>query len=118
MNHNIVIIIQHAPYQSDNKAYDALRFAGAALAEDMAVNVHLLDVGVFLAQQQRSIPENKPDLEELLQELIECGLVVQACGKSLDDYQINDNEMIHNIERASMKKLATWVKECDLVMTF
>lgn len=28
---NITIIIQNAPYQSDNKAWHALRFAGAAL---------------------------------------------------------------------------------------
>jgi len=31
----ITIVIQNAPYKENNKAWHALRFAGAALAEDM-----------------------------------------------------------------------------------
>jgi len=42
----VTIVIQNAPYRSNNKAWHALRFAGAALAEDMGVRVHLLDDGV------------------------------------------------------------------------
>jgi len=42
----VTIVIQNAPYKNDNKAWHALRFAGAALAEDMIVRVHLLDEGV------------------------------------------------------------------------
>ena len=39
----VTIIIQNAPYIANNKAWHALRFAGAALIEDMTVQVHLLD---------------------------------------------------------------------------
>ncbi len=36
---NITIVIQNSPYRGNNKAWHALRFAGAALAEDMSVRV-------------------------------------------------------------------------------
>jgi sulfur relay (sulfurtransferase) complex TusBCD TusD component (DsrE family) len=42
----VTIVIQNAPYRSNNKAWHALRFAGAVLADDMGVRVHLLDDGV------------------------------------------------------------------------
>ena len=41
----ITIVIQNSPYKENHKAWHALRFAGAALAEDMSVRVHLLDDG-------------------------------------------------------------------------
>ncbi len=31
----VTIVIQNAPYRSNNKAWHALRFAGAALADDV-----------------------------------------------------------------------------------
>jgi sulfur relay (sulfurtransferase) complex TusBCD TusD component (DsrE family) len=86
----ITIIIQNAPYRPDNKAWHALRFAGAALAEDMEVQVHLLDDGVELGRQGHVVPESAVNLEELLTELMECGLKVRACGMSLADCQIHD----------------------------
>lgn len=41
----VTIVIQNYPYKDNNKVWHALRFAGAALAEDMAARVHLLDNG-------------------------------------------------------------------------
>ena len=52
----ITIVIQNAPYKGDNKAWHALRFAGAALAEDMKVRVHLLDDGAQLARHNHQVP--------------------------------------------------------------
>jgi sulfur relay (sulfurtransferase) complex TusBCD TusD component (DsrE family) len=114
----VTIIIQHAPYQSDHKAWDALRFAGAALTEDMTVRVHLLDQGVKLASKIHQPPETEANLEQLLNELIECELEVRACGKSLDDFSIAESDMIEGIEKSSMKGLAGWVNSSDHVMTF
>lgn len=114
----ITIIIQNAPYRPDNKAWHALRFAGAALAEDMEVQVHLLDDGVELGRQGHVVPESAVNLEELLTELMECGLKVRACGMSLADCQIDQPAMIEGIETGSMKALAAWVKASDHVITF
>lgn len=114
----LTIVIQNAPYMPDNKAWHALRFAGAALTEDMEVQLHLLDDGVEVGRKNQTVPENAVNLEELLCELIECGLKVRACGMSLDDCAIDESLMINGIERGSMKALAAWVKDSKQVMVF
>ncbi len=115
---NITIIIQNAPYLPDNKAWHALRFAGAALADDMTVRVHLLDEGVRIGQRDQPVPAGMVNLEKLLAELIECGLSVRACGMALDGCGFQEGQLITGIERGSMKALASWVKESDIVLTF
>jgi len=114
----VTIVIQNAPYKPDNKAWHALRFAGAALAEDMEVRVHLLDDGVEVGRHGQQVPEGAVDLEQLLGELIECGLQVRACGMALDDCGLDEAAMIPGIERGSMKALAAWVKDSEHVMVF
>lgn len=114
----VTVVIQNAPYKDDNKAWHALRFAGAALVEDMSVQVHLLDDGVEVGRKNHNVPEGAMNLETLLSELIECGLEVRACGMALDDCFIDEASMIEGIERGSMKALAAWVKESDQVMVF
>jgi sulfur relay (sulfurtransferase) complex TusBCD TusD component (DsrE family) len=115
---NITIIIQNAPYQPDNKAWHALRFAGAALAEDMNVRVHLLDEGVRVGEHSHSVPDGAVNLEQLLAELMACGLSVRACGMALDGCGYQEDQLIPGIERGSMKALANWVSDSDAVLTF
>jgi len=114
----VTVVIQDAPYKEDNKAWHALRFAGAALAEDMDVRLHLLDEGVQAGRKDHQVPDGMVNLEELLSELIECGLVVQACGMAIDSCGIDEASMIDGIRRGSMKDLAGWVKHSDQVMMF
>ena len=114
----IIIVIQNAPYRENNKAWHALRFAGAALPEDMSVRVHLLDDGVEVGRHSHQVPESAVNLEELRSELIECGLEVSACGMALNDCAIDESAMLPGIECGSMKALANWVKNSDHVMVF
>ncbi len=112
------IVIQNAPYKPDNKAWHALRFAGAALAEDMVVRVHLLDEGVGLARCGQQVPPGAADLEKLLAELMEYGLEVRACGMSMGDCHLDESAVMPGVEKGSMKSLAAWIKESDVVLTF
>ena len=114
----ITIIIQNPPYKGDNKAWHALRFAGASIAEGMNVHVHLLDDGVEVGKRGQKPPEGAVNLEELIKELMEYGLEVNACGLALDGCKIPEGEMIAGINRGSMKTLASWVSRSDLVTTF
>ena len=114
----VTIIIQNKPYEADNKAWHALRFAGAALIEDMSVRVHLLDDGVEVGRRGHAVPEGATDLEALVTELMECGLEVTACAMSLGDCEIDEDKMIPGINKGSMNSLATWVKDSDQVLTF
>lgn len=84
----------------------------------MDVRVHLLGNGVKVALNNQSSPEGSVDLQGLLTELMECGLVVSACGMSLDNCAIDEASMIKDIERSSMKALANYVKNSDQVMVF
>lgn len=115
---SVTIVIQNAPYQANNKSWHALRFAGAALTEDMTVHVHLLDEGVNVGIRGHQVPDGKVNLEELLSELIECGLEVRACGMSIDDFGLTEDDLITGIEKGSMKALAAWVKASDHVIAF
>lgn len=114
----VTIVIQNAPYKGDNKAWHALRFAGAALTEDMKVRVHLLDDGVQLARRDQTVPEGATDLGQLLAELMECGLEVRACGMSLDGCRLDEKDLIPGIQQGSMKALASWAQESDIMLTF
>jgi sulfur relay (sulfurtransferase) complex TusBCD TusD component (DsrE family) len=114
----ITIVIQSAPYREDSKAWNGVRFAGACLAQDMEVRVHFLDEGVETARRGHRVPEGKVDLEQLLNEFMECGLSVSACGKALDDCAIAAQDMLPGVERGSMKLLAGWIAESDLALTF
>jgi len=114
----VTIVIQDPPYKEFNKAWHALRFAGAALAEDMDVQLHLLDEGVEVGRKGHQVPDGMANLEELLSELMECGLVVQACGMAIDSCEIDEASMIDGIKRGSMKNLANWVKNSNQVMMF
>ncbi|MCP4040712.1 MAG: hypothetical protein GY731_01995 [Gammaproteobacteria bacterium] len=118
MTKTVTVVIQNAPYKEDNKAWHALRFSGAALVEDLNVRVHLLDSGVEVGRRGHRVPEGVVNLEELLSELIECGLEVRACGMALDGCGIVESDMIDGIEIGSMKALANWVKTSDQVLTF
>jgi len=114
----VTIVIQNAPYKGDNKAWHALRFAGAALTEDMQVRVHLLDDGVQLARRDQAVPEGATDLGKLLTELMEYGLEVRACGMSLNGCRLDEKDLIPGIQQGSMKALASWVNESDIMLTF
>lgn len=112
------IIIQNPPYRGDNKAWHALRFSGALLAEGMNVRVHLLDDGVAVGKRGQVAPEGAANLEALLTELMGYGLEVSACGLALDGCRIPEGEMIAGISRGSMKTLAGLAKSSDMVLTF
>jgi len=114
----VTVIIQDAPYEPDNKAWHALRFAGAALADDCAVRLFLLDQGVTVGRRNQPVPDGRENLEKLLTELMACGLEVQACGMCLKTCCLDESDLIEGITRGSMKALTAWVKSSDQVLTF
>jgi uncharacterized membrane protein YdjX (TVP38/TMEM64 family)/rhodanese-related sulfurtransferase/sulfur relay (sulfurtransferase) complex TusBCD TusD component (DsrE family) len=114
----ITIVIQNAPYKGDNKAWHALRLAGAALAEDMKVRVHLLDDGAVLARRGHQVPDGAVNLEKLLIELMECGLEVRACAMAMNECKLDERDLIPGVQTGSMTALTGWIKESDIVLTF
>jgi tRNA 2-thiouridine synthesizing protein D len=76
----LTIIIQDPPYAEGNKAWHALRLAGASMVEGMAVQVSLLEQGVEIARRGQRPPEGHTNLEDLLNELIERGLKAEGAA--------------------------------------
>lgn len=114
----VTMIIQHAPYGADNKAWNALRLAGAALTEDMKVRIQLLDAGVHTARRGQTVPEGAANLEELMEMLMDCGAEVRACGMAMDQLGLTPDDLISGIARGSMKSLSSWMADSDAVLTF
>jgi sulfur relay (sulfurtransferase) complex TusBCD TusD component (DsrE family) len=82
------------------------------------VRVHLLDDGAQLARKGHAVPDGAADLEQLLTQLMELGLEVRACGMALKDCKLEERDLIAGVQSGSMRALASWVKESDLVLTF
>lgn len=55
----LTIVLQEPPYTENNRAWHALRLAGASMAEGMAVRLFLLEKGVEIARRGRHPPEDK-----------------------------------------------------------
>ncbi len=73
----LTIIIQEAPYGSE-KAYNALRYASALLANQVAVNVFLLADGVGVAKRNQKTPTGFYNTANMLSQLIVKGVKVKT----------------------------------------
>jgi uncharacterized protein involved in oxidation of intracellular sulfur len=73
----LTILLQDAPYGSE-KAYNALRYASALLANQMAVNIFLLADGVAVAKCNQKTPTGYYNTANMLSELIAKGVKVKT----------------------------------------
>lgn len=111
------IIINELPYKND-KAWNALRLAGALLAQGVRVNVFLLEDGVDAGKERQDSKGKEYNLEELTKELIAKGVPFLACSTCLKACGISREKLIDGITAGGMRDLAEWVKESDKVVTF
>ena len=73
----LTIVIQDAPYGRE-KAYNALRYASALLANQVAVNAFLLADGVAVAKRNQKTPTGYYNTANMLSELIAKGVKVKT----------------------------------------
>ncbi len=73
----LTIVIQDAPYGSE-KAYNALRYVSALLANQVAVNIFLLADGVAVAKGNQKTPSGYYNTAHMLSELIAKGVKVKT----------------------------------------
>ena len=114
----LTLVIQDPPYRPGDKAWHALRFAGAVLADGSEVRVFFLSDGVLGARREQTVPEGKEDVQALLRELMGVGLEVYACGRCLTLCCVDEGELMDGVKRGSMKILAGLVGSSNHVLTF
>ena len=73
----LTLLIQDAPYGSE-KAYNALRYASALLASQVAVNLFLLADGVLVAKSNQKTPTGYYNTADMLTRLIAKGVKVKT----------------------------------------
>ena len=73
----LTLIIQDAPYGSE-KAYNALRYASALLAQQVAVQIFLLADGVAVAKRNQTTPTGYYNTADMLSRLIAQGVKVKT----------------------------------------
>ena len=73
----LTIVIQDAPYGSE-KAYNALRYAGALLVQQVSANLFLLADGVGVAKRNQQTPTGYYNTADMLSQLIAKGVKVKT----------------------------------------
>ena len=94
-----LFILNEAPYGSE-RAYDALRLAGAMAGRD--------------GQQ---VPEGCHNVERMLGKLLRHGSVA-LCGTCMDARGMQQADMVDGASRSNLSELADWVLQADKVIVF
>ncbi|OGD82821.1 hypothetical protein A3A54_02430 [Candidatus Curtissbacteria bacterium RIFCSPLOWO2_01_FULL_39_62] len=117
MEQTVTIIINELPYKND-KAWNALRLAGALLDQKVSVSLFLLEDGVDVGKEKQSIGKKKYNLEKMITSLLNRNLEVKACESCLKSCGVSKEKLITRVEISSMSALATLVKESNKVLIF
>jgi uncharacterized protein involved in oxidation of intracellular sulfur len=117
---NTLIILNHQPYDGSDVAYNALRLVKTLHEKGIEIQIFLMNDSVDLARDSTKKPEFYDyDLVLMLKELYQNGIKLKVCGSCQARCGINKNEPYfdENI-KSTMSELASFVIECDKVLTF
>jgi len=114
------IILNHQPYDGTDVTWNALRLAKTLYKNNEKVNIFLMNDAVDLARNKMLKPDTYDyDLVQMLQEMYENGIALQACGTCNARCGIFKNEAYFDESVSStMQKLSDWVLQSDKVLTF
>jgi uncharacterized protein involved in oxidation of intracellular sulfur len=113
----ILFILNGAPY-GDERAYTALRLAGALAGKDgQEVRLFLLGDSVGCAKVGQKVPEGYYNVQLMLGKIARHG-EVGVCGTCLDARGFTDAELTEGAQRSTLAVLASWTAEADKVLVF
>lgn len=111
------LIVQDPPYGTE-KAFNALRYASALLAEGVQVKMFLLGDAVGLAQRDQKTPPGYYNLAKMLSGLTAKGVEVLACESCSEARGLQGEALLGGVRIGRMVELARWSKESDAVLVF
>ncbi len=110
-----LLILHASPQAADQRAYTALRLAGALLADNKEVQLFLVEDGAKLIDPQLSADN---PCRGLFYELLDVGLAVQVCGATLHKMGGDEGYLLPGVQKGSMKLLSALMSEADEIITF
>ena len=113
------MIVNTPPY-GDERIWNALRLAKAlvSVAVGLKINVFLLGDAVSAAKKGQKTPEGFYNLEKMLRELIERGVVINACGTCISSRGIAESDLVDGVKVGTMIGLSKWIQASQKVLTF
>lgn len=116
----ILVILNNAPYDGTDIAFNGLRLAGQLKDNSEEVRIFLMNDAVDMAREETLKPDSYDvDLKETLRELIKKGVPVKVCGSCMTRCGIHKNKpYFEGAEKSTMKALSEWVTDSDKVITF
>jgi uncharacterized protein involved in oxidation of intracellular sulfur len=112
-----LFILNDAPYGNE-RAYNALRLAGALTArDDQHVRVFLLADAVGCAKAGQKVPEGYYNLQAMLGKVLRKGEVA-LCGTCMDARGLTAGELVEGARQGTLAQLAEWTAEADKVLVF
>jgi uncharacterized protein involved in oxidation of intracellular sulfur len=115
----VTVVITGAPY-GDEDVWNGLRLALTLSSSSVGanVNVFLLGDSVGTAKKGQGTPKGYYNLGEMLQELIERGVGILACGSCLKSRGLILDDLVDGVKIGSMIQLSRWIMESDKVLNF
>jgi len=115
----ILIVLNRAPYDGTDVAWNALRLVGKLKDDGTNVRLFLMNDSVDLARESTKAPEDYFDLVEDVKKLIAKDVPVKACGTCQTRCGIHKGEGYYEgAEKGTLGDLSEWVRESDQVITF
>lgn len=114
---SILFILNEGPYGNE-RAYNALRLAGALVSKgELHIRIFLMGDAVGCAHTGQKVPEGYYNLQVMLGKLARNG-EVGLCGTCLDARGMTDIELAPGTKRSTLAELADWTVEADKVLVF
>lgn len=114
----IVMILRRAPY-GDINAAEAVRHAMGGVADELTVDLILVDSGVLLAKKgQDDTGTGFTNLEGTLKDCIDMGVEVYADKASVREQHLESADIVDGVKLASAAEIAELMQEAKTTMIF
>ncbi len=114
----IAIILRRAPY-GDINAAEAVRHAMGGVADELGVDLILVDGGVFLAKKgQDDTGTGFTNLEGSLKDCIDMGVNVYAERASVREQNLEQGDLVDGVRIINAMEMAGLVQEAKTTMIF
>ena len=115
----ILVTINDPPYGTE-RAYNALRLAGAILKREPATELRMFLVGdaAACAKAGQTLPQGYHNLELMLKSVTKRGGTVGVCGTCMDARGIREAELMEGTRRSTLEEWADWNLWADKVLVF